>query len=85
MAEWRKSGLPAWQYAERCGLNLRTLEKWAARVKRERGRPPVVEVKVPPPTRAPSLEVVVGGWRVVVPADFDEAALRRLLAVLEGR
>lgn len=84
VAAWKKSGLPAWRYAEQHGLNTRTLEKWAARVRRTSARPPVIEVKVP--TSAPSsLEVVVGAFRVLVPPGFDAATLQRLVAALEGR
>ena len=38
-----------------------------------------------PDTTSEALEVHVGGHRVVVRPGFDEASLRRLLSVLEGR
>jgi hypothetical protein len=48
---------------------------------RGRGRPAFVPVQVRPTT---ALEVVLGGGRLVrVPAGFDPATLRQLLAVLE--
>lgn len=85
VAEWKRSGLPAWRYAAQRGLNVRTLEKWAARAKRASPPviPPVIEVKVPPSVPS-SLEFVVGAFRVVVPPDFDEVTLRRLLLALQG-
>jgi hypothetical protein len=47
-------------------------------------KPIFIPLHVVPATTAPPLEVVVGQGRVIrVPADFDAATLRRLLAVLE--
>lgn len=85
--EWKRSGLTASVFAEREGLNVGTLRWWSsrlARVSTTSARPPVVEVVID--ARASSaLEVVLAsGARVAVPAGFDEATLRRLLAVLEG-
>lgn len=49
-------------------------------------RPPVLEVKVEAQANAGALEVVLGcGVRVVVPVDFDETTLGRLLSVLGER
>jgi transposase len=76
--EWRRSGLTASVFAEREGLNAGTLKWWnsrLARVSTVSARPPVVEVVI---------DARASGARVAVPAGFDEATLRRLLAVLEG-
>ena len=52
-------------------------------VARKRGRPAKARVSM---TSAAAFEVTCpGGFEVGVPPGFDEAALRRLLAVLEGR
>lgn len=48
------------------------------------GQPVFVPVHVVEPTAPPALEVVLGGGHLVrVPADFDAATLRQLLAILQ--
>lgn len=94
--QWRRSGLPAREFAERRGLNTKTLWWWAWRLAREQKAkqpsPAFVEVVAHAEPVAPAassvaraLEVVVAGARVVVPVGFDEETLRRLVRVLEGR
>jgi len=86
--EWKRSGLTAADYAEREGLNARTLTWWSSELGRAAlaiTRPPVVEVMVAQRS-ASALEVMLpSGVKVAVPVDFDEATLGRLLTVLEGR
>jgi transposase len=86
--EWKRSGLTAADYAEREGLNARTLTWWSCELGRATApieRPPVVEVMVAQRS-ASALEVMLpSGMRVAVPVDFDEATLGRLLTVLEER
>jgi transposase len=88
--EWKRSGLTAAEFAERQGLNARTLTWWSSQLGRSAlaiSQPPVVEVMVTPRADvASSLEVVLAsGIRVAVPVGFDEATLGRLLTVLEDR
>jgi transposase len=87
--EWKRSGLTAEQYAEREGFKASTLTWWSWQLK-VRSPPAVLEVVMQAATdtgvRARSLEVVLtSGVRVAVPLGFDEATLRRLLSVMEGR
>ncbi len=86
---WKRSGLSAMAFAEREGFNGYTLRWWACQLRREPIiedlRPKFVEVVVPAgPVIAESIEVVVpGGVRVLVPINFDENTLRRVLRVVE--
>ncbi len=84
--EWKRSGLTAAAFAEREGLNAGTLTWWSSKLGRTAGvlaRPPVFEVKLAARANAGALEVVLrSGVRVVVPVDFDETTLSRLLSVL---
>lgn len=88
---WKRSGLSAMAFAEREGFNGYTLRCWALQLKREPIiadlRPKFVEVVVPVPVTpviADSIEVVVrDGLRLVVPKNFDENTLRRVLRVVE--
>ena len=86
---WKRSGLSAMAFAEREGFNGYTLRWWACQLRREPIiedlRPKFVEVLVPAvPAIAESIEVVVrDGMRLVVPNNFDESTLRRVLRVVE--
>ena len=73
-------------FAEREGFNGYTLRWWACQLRRE----PIIEdlrpkfVEVVLPVIAESIEVVVrDGLRLVVPNNFDESTLRRVLRVVE--
>ncbi len=91
LAAHRASGLSLAVFARRHGLTVQRLRWW-----RQRLTPAASATPAPPqwlpvqllaePTRCPALplEVVVRGGRVIrVPADFDPAVLRRVVAVLE--
>ena len=91
---WKRSGLSAEAFAEREGFNAHTLRWWARQLRREPIiedlRPKFVEVVVPvsaaePPEIAEpvAIEVVVRGVRLMVPVNFDENTLRRVLRVVE--
>ena len=78
-------------FAEREGFNGYTLRWWACQLRREPIiedlRPKFVEVvpAVPVLAEMAGIELVVGnGVRVVVPKDFDENTLSRLLRVIEA-
>jgi hypothetical protein len=84
-------GLTFRELAEQSGESPGTLAWWNHRFRRERpGRRSrgFVELVARGPAREAGradLEVVLGcGRRIVVGRDFDEAALRRVVAALEG-
>lgn len=88
---WKRSGLSAMAFGEREGFNGYTLRWWSSQLNREplveEPRPKFVELVVPAApviAESASIEVVVrDGVRVVVPNDFDENTLRRVLRVVE--
>ena len=78
--------------AEAEGFNVYTLRWWSCQLRREPIiedlRPKFIEVAMSVPESAAivtlaGLEVVVRGVRVVVPINFDEGTLRRVLRVVE--
>lgn len=89
---WRDSGLTAREFATETGLNANTLQWWSSRLAREGGRKPAarrhrawpkfIEVGGTAPSTGATLELVVSDTVVRVPAGFDEATLRRVLAVV---
>jgi transcriptional regulator with XRE-family HTH domain len=87
---WKRSGLTGAEFAAQLGVKEATLRHWKWQLER-RGKSPsaeFIEVVAAPDalTVEPrALEVVVGALRVVVPVDFDEDTLRRLLRVVESR
>jgi hypothetical protein len=98
VAQWVECGQGGAEFAARLGVKESTLRHWKWQLghdarqrgpRRKSARPKFVEV-----APAVSAQLVGGGafefvfdsgLRVKVPAAFDETALRRLLAVLEGR
>lgn len=95
---WRRSGQTAKAYAKSTGVNAGTLTYWAWRLGSRRRRrpsdrkprgpqaaaPAMIEVVTASGLVAEGFEVQLGsGHRVQVPARFDAAALKRLIAVLE--
>src|SRR5262245_43322660 len=83
-----REGLTYRELARRTGESPTTLAWWSSRLRRERSRSRGFVELVPRTgtgaSRPGSFEIVLGsGRRVVTPADFEEGALRRLLAVLE--
>lgn len=85
---WRESGLSAKEFAGRRRLNAGTLQFWASALKREASAPVAplefIEVTSDLAPRVQRFEVHVSHDRwVVVDADFDADALRRLLSVVE--
>ena len=93
---WKDSGLSAEQFAAELGINAGTLRYWKYSFDKE-ARPAVagtaapakaadlVEVR-PVVVPAATFELELGLERKLrIPAQFDAAALERLLAVLERR
>lgn len=99
VAEWRRSGRTANEYADAIGVNAGTLSHWAWRLGHERrgGQGELGPAMVAAP--AAVIEVVsksggadngfalelASGRRLHIPSGFDALALGRLLDVLEGR
>lgn len=91
---WHRSGLTASAFADREGINPRSLTWWAWKLRQdgtaadEAKRPAFVPIEVVPgPTVVATerLEVVLpGGARLCVPAQFDPSALAQVISVLEG-
>lgn len=91
VARWRESGLTAQEFAAKTGLNRHTLRMWSSQLRRERRRsgprarhrrgPRFIELQTVPASGS-VLEVALGDVVVRVPADFDQDALRRVLAVV---
>lgn len=98
---WKDSGLTAKEFASELGINAGTLQQWKYQFEGERrgtrkagtrggdkragAGVRFVELATPVTSPGASLEVHVGSYRVVVPAGFDAAALKQVLAVLETR
>jgi hypothetical protein len=91
LEKWASSGLSAEDFAEQHGLTVRALKWWrwkigaddAKEAAKKPSQPVFAEVVVAPARTASSFEVLVpNGCVVRVASDFDEGALRRLLAVL---
>lgn len=98
VAAWQRSGQTAKSYARSIGVNAGTLTHWAWRLCRPQPAQPSPQRRQRAPKPA-MIEVVrtagivpdgfelqlASGHRVRVPEGFDAAALRRLIAVLEGQ
>jgi transposase len=88
--QWRTSGLSVRAFCARRGLAPASFYNWRRVLERRAAEQPAAFVPVQVvadavPTQASALEVVLGDGRAVrVVPGFDEATLRRLLAVLEG-
>jgi transposase-like protein len=91
LAEWDASGESAIGFAGRIGISTQTLYRWRTAVEETARRPGVmalakiVEVRASasPPDDRFELRLV-GGRSVAVPKSFDEAALARLMRVVEA-
>lgn len=89
LARWKTSGLKGRAFCRREGIEESSFFHWKREIRlrdqrRQVGAMQFVPVHVPRPIGF--FEVtVLGGRSVRVAADFDPAALAKLLAVLEGR
>jgi len=92
LAAHRASGLSLAGFARRHGLTVQRLRWWRQRLTSPASVTtpaapqwlPVALLPAPASGPAAALEVVVRGGQVIrVPADFDPAQLRRVVAVLE--
>lgn len=92
LSSWRRSGLSLAAYARRRGVHPQRMYRWKRCLEGVEAAVPVGTSAFLPVRMAGSassssnaFEVLLGEpVRVRVPADFDEAALSRLLGVLSG-
>ena len=97
IAEYLSSGLARREFAERAGVNAKTLDWYRRAFRKEEAATtaatgPFIEVDVgvavpvaEAPSPPPPLVVVDASVRVEVPTDFDQNTLARVLDVLEAR
>jgi transposase-like protein len=88
--QWRVSGLSVRAFCARHGLASASFYNWRRALQRRAAEKPaflpVQVVADAVPTQASALEVILTDGRTVrVAPGFDAAALRLLLAVLEGK
>ena len=95
--QWRQSGQTARAFAASIGVKSGSLTHWAWRLKREAAGQRSVRRRVRRPVPgSPLVEIIPGrvigggfeltlgnGRRLSIPAQFESAALRRLITVLE--
>lgn len=87
VAAWRASGLPRTRFAHEQALPVSAFCRWVQAFDEEAGTAPKflpVRVVAPEPRASTALVVELAGvgHRIHVPADFDVAALRRLVGAL---
>ena len=86
LAEWRLSGLSRTAFCKSKGIAWKSLGEWMARLEPPVSMPPnsFVDVDIVPDagTAPLLLELAGSGHCIVVPSDFDVAALRRLVGAL---
>lgn len=90
ISQWRASGLSGREFAARVGVKESTLRYWKWMLAHERRRDAVhttpAFVEIAGLVDGGRFEIIFGsGVRLLVPLSFEEATLRRLLEVLEGR
>lgn len=100
VAQWQQSGLSKSEFAAKIGVGKSSLSSWAVRVRESAKASATTASRVAVPfvevlqRREPSNKRTAGqpfelwlrtGDRLVVPAQFDGAALRALLSTLEQR
>lgn len=91
LENWAASGLSAEDFAEQHGLTVHALKWWRWKIGADDARtaaanspkPAFVEVVTAPARTTSPIELLLpNGCIIRVAVDFDEGALRRLLAVL---
>ncbi|MFV8754737.1 IS66 family insertion sequence element accessory protein TnpA [Nannocystaceae bacterium ST9] len=85
VTKWRASGLSCRRYAERAGLNHRTLAWYASKLRGEAKATDFVELASVELASSEPLVLCVGEFSVRLPSSFEPAALARLLDVLGAR
>jgi len=90
LSEQRTSGLTQRAYCERAGIRTHVFAYWIAKLHRSRPSadrddgPAFVQISTERCCGSPWECRLPNGRAVMVPQDFEERALRRLLAALEG-
>lgn len=90
VAEWKRSGVTATEFAKHAGVHVKTLQYWKYKLASaaEPRSPELAKIVEVQPARLPAderFEVRLAGGRCVgVPPSFDADALERLLRVLEA-
>jgi hypothetical protein len=88
VSAWQRSEMSAAEFGRKHGVNGQRLAWWRWKLAAEPAMPALAPVEVitestPDERPGGALDLHVAGKVLVIPAGFDEAALRRLLAVLE--
>jgi hypothetical protein len=93
VGRWRQSGMSKSGYCAAHGLSLNSFRYWLRKSRSSmdtspavQQQPTVVAVPFTLAPKGPSFGLVVADrYALDIPADFDDAALTRLLSVLEAR
>lgn len=83
---FKRSGLSLEAFADREQISASRLSWWCShREHMANMQAPLQMVRLEAASNASEIEVVLrGGHRIVVPMDFDEQHLRRVIAVVDG-
>lgn len=91
VAQWRQSDMSKAGYCTKHSLNLSSFRYWLRKSGTAITDAPAVSAAIVPlpftlVPKLPSIGLLIGNrYALDIPADFDEAALTRLLSVLEPR
>lgn len=88
VAQWKASGLTAAEFARRHKLVAGSLKWWSWQLgaaRRKGAMSPLTFVEMTTAVQREAIELVVGAIQIRVPAGFDEAALAKVLDVIERR
>jgi hypothetical protein len=86
VSAWQRTELSAAEFGRKHGVNGQRLAWWRWKLAAQPAAPALALVEVtssPAAVSASAVEIHVAGKVLVIPADFDAAALRRVLAILE--
>jgi hypothetical protein len=89
VAQWKSSGQTAAEFARRHKLGEASLKWWSWKLGASRKKAtaisPLTFVEMTAIVPREAIELVVGAIKIRVPAEFDEAALGKVLDVVERR
>lgn len=88
VAQWKASGLTASDFARRHKLVEGSLKWWSWQLgaaRKKAAMSPLTFVEMTSAVQREAIELVVGAIQIRVPSDFDEAALGKVLDVIERR
>jgi transposase-like protein len=80
-SKWEQSGLTRTEYCRRHKLALTTFDYWRRKFRMTSGiKPELVKLSVKSPqSPAPLVLELTGGYRLIVPAGYQSAHLKRLI------